>query len=127
MVKTSSRTEARSSPALLPPVLNGEDRRSRPPKAAHHRTIPPGVRREESLDEPVPAVHFAACCHHAFDGRRAAGRFCCLSPASGLRTSSIDYPTIQIQTFYPGASPDVMASSVTAPLERQFGQIPGLN
>src|SRR5689334_20021205 len=39
----------------------------------------------------------------------------------------VDYPTIQIQTFYPGASPDVVASSVTAPLERQFGQIPGLN
>ena len=38
-----------------------------------------------------------------------------------------DYPTIQVQTFYPGASPDVMASSVTAPLERQFGQVPGLN
>src|SRR5438046_2451355 len=39
----------------------------------------------------------------------------------------VDYPTIQVLTFYPGASPDVMASSVTAPLERQFGQIPGLN
>jgi len=39
----------------------------------------------------------------------------------------VDYPTIQILTFYPGASPDVMASSVTSPLERQFGQIPGLN
>src|SRR5438552_17464675 len=38
----------------------------------------------------------------------------------------VDYPTIQIVTFYPGASPDVMASSVTAPLERQFGQVPGL-
>src|SRR3974377_1845170 len=38
-----------------------------------------------------------------------------------------DYPTIQVLTFYPGASPDVMASSVTAPLERQFGQVPGLN
>src|SRR3979411_1439331 len=38
-----------------------------------------------------------------------------------------DCPTIQVQTFYPGASPEVMASSVTAPLERQFGQIPGLN
>jgi multidrug efflux pump len=37
-----------------------------------------------------------------------------------------DYPTIQVQTFYPGASPDVMASAVTAPLERQFGQVPGL-
>src|ERR1700727_3573841 len=38
----------------------------------------------------------------------------------------VDYPTIQIQTFYPGASPDVMTSSVTAPLEKQFGQVPGL-
>src|SRR5207302_10315887 len=37
----------------------------------------------------------------------------------------VDYPTIQTFTFYPGASPEVMASSVTAPLERQFGQIPG--
>src|SRR5580693_1837141 len=39
----------------------------------------------------------------------------------------VDYPTIQVQTFYPGASPDVMTSSITAPLERQFGQMPGLN
>jgi len=39
----------------------------------------------------------------------------------------VDYPTIQIVTFYPGASPDVMASGVTAPLERQFGQLPGLS
>jgi len=46
-------------------------------------------------------------------------------PVSAL--PQVDYPTIEIQTFYPGASPDVMASSVTAPLERQFGQIPGLN
>ena len=45
-------------------------------------------------------------------------------PLSALPT--VDYPTIQVQTFYPGASPDVMTSSVTAPLERQFGQIPGL-
>ena len=46
-------------------------------------------------------------------------------PVSAL--PQVDYPTIQIQTFYPGGSPDVMASSVTAPLERQFGEIPGLN
>src|ERR1700751_216276 len=39
----------------------------------------------------------------------------------------VDYPTIQVQTFYPGASPDVMSSSVTAPLEVQFGQMPSLN
>lgn len=45
-------------------------------------------------------------------------------PVSAL--PQVDYPTIQILTFYPGASPDVMASSVTAPLERQFGQVPGL-
>src|SRR5438105_846868 len=45
-------------------------------------------------------------------------------PVSAL--PQVDYPTIQIVTFYPGASPDVMASSVTTPLERQFGQLPGL-
>ncbi len=39
---------------------------------------------------------------------------------------TVDYPTIQVRTFYPGGSPEVMASSVTAPLERQFGQMPGL-
>src|SRR5689334_23845615 len=39
----------------------------------------------------------------------------------------VDYPTIQVVTLYPGASPDVMTSSITAPLERQFGQMPGLN
>jgi multidrug efflux pump len=48
-----------------------------------------------------------------------------LLPVSAL--PEVDYPTIQVVTFYPGASPDVMASSVTAPLERQFGQMPGLN
>jgi multidrug efflux pump len=46
-------------------------------------------------------------------------------PVSAL--PQVDYPTIQIVTFYPGASPDVMASAVTAPLERQLGQLPGLN
>ncbi len=45
-------------------------------------------------------------------------------PVSAL--PQVDYPTIQVLTFYPGASPEVMASSVTAPLERQFGQMPGL-
>jgi multidrug efflux pump len=46
-------------------------------------------------------------------------------PLSAL--PEVDYPTIQIQTFYPGASPEVMTSSVTAPLERQLGEMPGLN
>src|SRR5690349_82957 len=45
-------------------------------------------------------------------------------PVSAL--PQVDYPTIQVLTFYPGASPAVMTSSVTAPLERQFGQVPGL-
>ena len=46
-------------------------------------------------------------------------------PVSAL--PQVDYPTIQVVTFYPGAGPDVMASSVTAPLERRFGQMPGLS
>src|SRR5271170_7004737 len=46
-------------------------------------------------------------------------------PVSAL--PEVDYPTIQVVTFYPGASPDVVASAVTAPLERQFGQVPGLS
>ncbi len=47
-----------------------------------------------------------------------------LLPISAL--PQVDYPTIQVVTFYPGASPEVIASSITAPLERQFGQMPGL-
>ncbi|HEV2319841.1 MAG TPA: multidrug efflux RND transporter permease subunit [Verrucomicrobiae bacterium] len=46
-------------------------------------------------------------------------------PISAL--PEVDYPTIQVITFYPGASPDVVASAITAPLERQFGEMPGLN
>jgi len=46
-------------------------------------------------------------------------------PISAL--PEVDYPTIQVQTFYPGASPEVMTSSVTSPLEVQLGQMPGLN
>src|SRR6516225_3976024 len=46
-------------------------------------------------------------------------------PVSAL--PQVDYPTIQVVTFYPGASPHVMATTVTAPLERQFGQIQGLD
>jgi multidrug efflux pump len=47
-----------------------------------------------------------------------------LLPVSAL--PQVDYPTIQVLTFYPGASPDVMSSTITSPLERQFGQMPGL-
>jgi multidrug efflux pump len=46
-------------------------------------------------------------------------------PVSAL--PQVDYPTVEVVTFYPGAAPDVMSSSVTSPLERQFGQIPGLS
>jgi multidrug efflux pump len=45
-------------------------------------------------------------------------------PVSAL--PEVDYPTIRVMTLYPGASPDVMTSAVTAPLERQFGQMAGL-
>jgi len=48
-----------------------------------------------------------------------------LLPVSSL--PQVDYPTIQVSTFYPGASPDVVATSITAPLERQFGEMPGLD
>ncbi len=48
-----------------------------------------------------------------------------LLPVSAL--PEVDYPTIRVSTYYPGASPEVMVSAVTAPLERQFGQMPGLN
>ena len=48
-----------------------------------------------------------------------------LLPVSAL--PQVDYPTIQVLTFYPGANPDVMATTVTAPLERQFGQLQGLS
>ena len=47
-----------------------------------------------------------------------------LLPLSAL--PEVDYPTIQVTTLYPGASPDVISTTVTAPLERQFGQMPGL-
>src|ERR1700689_494938 len=46
-------------------------------------------------------------------------------PVSAL--PEVDFPTIQVVTFYPGASPQVVASAITAPLERQFGEVPGLN
>ena len=48
-----------------------------------------------------------------------------LLPVSAL--PEVDYPTVQVVTFYPGASPAVTASAITAPLERQFGELPGLN
>ena len=80
------------------------------------------------MERPVPSVHPAPHRHVAPDGGAAARRARWLPVSSrSRRCREVDYPTIQIVTFYPGASPDVMASAVTAPLERQFGQLPGLN
>ena len=77
--------------------------------------------------ESFASLHPAAGRDLAADGgdpdrrRRSATSFL---PLSAL--PEVDYPTIQVQTFLPGASPEVMTSTVTAPLERQFGQMPGL-
>jgi len=76
--------------------------------------------------EPLPDLHPEAGCDLPHDGGRRPGwlrRFRQL-PVSAL--PQVDYPTIQVQTFYPGASPEVVTSSITAPLEKQFGQVPGL-
>ena len=76
--------------------------------------------------ESFPAVYSAPGGHLAADGGHPAGG--CVGylqlPVSAL--PEVDYPIIQVLTFYPGAGPEVMSSSVTAPLERQFGQMPGL-
>lgn len=74
----------------------------------------------------VTPVYPPSCRHHAADGGNpVAGiigyRFL---PVSAL--PEVDYPTIQVVTLYPGASPDVVTSAITAPLERQFGQMSGL-
>ena len=86
-----------------------------------------GPSRRARPDERLGALHPAAGGDDAADGRHPAGRLVAYRflPLSAL--PEVDYPTIQVQTFYPGASPEVMTSSVTAPLERQFGQMPGLN
>ena len=87
----------------------------------------PAARFGKGIHESFPDVYPAPRCDDAPDGRHFAGRLggaITQLPISAL--PEVDYPTMQIVTFYPGASPEVMASSVTAPLERQFGQVPGL-
>lgn len=64
--------------------------------------------------------------HHAADGGDLTRRDYRLSRPARFGAAEVDYPTIQVVTLYPGASPDVMTSAVTAPLERQFGQMSGL-
>src|SRR5688572_15824657 len=71
------------------------------------------------IDRPVAtALLMVAIVLAGFVGLR-------LLPLAAL--PQVDYPTIQVQTLYPGASPEVMSRTVTAPLERQFGQMAGLN
>ena len=78
--------------------------------------------------ESVPPIYSAAGGDLAADGRHPAGRYRRLYAAARVSAlPEVDYPTIQVLTFYPGASPDVMATTVTAPLERQFGQMQGLS
>ena len=82
--------------------------------------------RGERRSEPVPDIHSSAGGDVAAHGRHPAGGAVGYTQLPVSALPEVDYPTIQVVTFYPGASPDVMASSVTAPLERQFGQVPGL-
>src|SRR5258708_6450718 len=127
MARTNCRMEPRS--ILVPRAV----RMARaavpdlPLQARHKRGAPRRAAPEVPRDESVTAVHSAAGRHHPSDGRRppcGLGRF----PAiTHLGVAASRLPHDQVQTFYPGASPEVMASSVTAPLERQFGQTPGLN
>ena len=109
----------------------GDDRRAQGDDAGTRerpRTDARNATAARCADEPVAPLHPAAGRDLAADGgdpaRRASSRTALL-PLSAL--PQVDYPTIQVVTLYPGASPDVMTSSVTAPLERQFGQMPGLN
>ena len=77
--------------------------------------------------QSVQTLYPAAGGHVAVDGCDFARRICAFRQLPISALPEVDYPTIQVQTFYPGAGPDVMASAVTAPLERQFGQVPGLS
>jgi len=74
-----------------------------------------------------PAFHSATCCNFAAHGRNPARGIVAYTQLPVSALPEVDYPTIQVLTFYPGASPDVMATTVTAPLERQFGQLQGLS
>ena len=108
-LKTKTRASAISgSPAQSPPA----ERPAKRPPAPDHESIAhvhPAAGRDVTVDGGVLLAGVVAF-------RQL--------PVSAL--PEVDYPTIQIATTYPGASPDVMASSVTAPLERQLGQMPGL-
>ena len=124
-VELISRTEA-ASPGAKPGAK--ADKSCRQTSARRRpvpgRTKPPAARSRESLK----TVYSAAGGDVVADGRHPARR--APSPTGLLPIAAlpqVDYPTIQVVTLYPGASPEVITSSITAPLERQFGQMPGLN
>ena len=103
------------------------EQQPRPPSGAWSAAAPPRKRGgAPQRNEPLASLHPAAGRHRAADGWPSCspGLVGRLLPLSAL--PQVDYPTIQVQTLYPGASPEVMAQTVTAPLERQFGQMPGL-
>ena len=77
-------------------------------------------------NESFDSFHPAAGRHVPVHGRHHARRARRLSFLAAVRAAQVDFPTIEVQTIYPGASPEVMSQTVTAPLERQLGQMPGL-
>src|SRR5258707_2679467 len=135
--KTSCKTAARSIPPRRPQAHQARKppmERNSPPRSRATRNAGGAVRKLRSKANPpgrrnesIQAVHFAASRDHLADGGDFARGFVAYRQLPVSALPQVDYPTIQVQTFYPGASPDVMASSVTAPLERPFGQVPGLN
>src|SRR5216684_7897527 len=85
-----------------------------------------GTRKAERMNQSKPFILRPVATSLLMAGILLAGAVAYKQlPVSAL--PQVDYPTIQVLTFYPGASPTVMASAVTTPLERQFGQVPGLN
>lgn len=76
----------------------------------------------EQHRRPVAPVYYASCRHHAADGGDLLAGIIGYRALPVSALPEVDYPTIQVVTLYPGASPDVMTSAVTAPLERQFGR-----
>ena len=120
IVTSRSRPGGRRPPRPHAPGQAGAPRR-RPETARHGSTSEPGL-TDESLPDLHPRPVATTLLMAAILHRRHGGLP--FLPLSAL--PEVDYPTIQVQTFYPGASPDVMTSSVTAPLERQLGQMPGL-
>ena len=77
--------------------------------------------------ESVSPIYFASSGHRIIDGGHSACGIVAFRQLPVSALPQVDYPTIQVITQYPGASPDVMASTVTAPLERQFGEMQGLS